>query len=142
MRNIFLAGTIFMAASTAAFAQEAGRFTLEKTAEGYVRMDRQTGEMSICTERSGQLVCKLAADERSAFETELDRIVTRLDGLEKRLAAVESQPVRVPDLPSDEEIERSLGYMEKFFRRFMEVVKDFDKDIRSPEPSPVPPQKT
>ena len=40
-------------------------------------MDTQTGEMSICEERSGQLVCKLAADERSAFQDDVDRLEAR-----------------------------------------------------------------
>ena len=30
-------------------------------------------------------------------------------------------------LPSDEEFERSLGYMERFFRKFMDIVRDMDK---------------
>ena len=47
-------------------------------ANGYVRMDTQTGEMSICEEKSGQLVCKMAADERTAFQDEIDRLQTEL----------------------------------------------------------------
>ncbi|TIX77589.1 MAG: hypothetical protein E5V24_27965, partial [Mesorhizobium sp.] len=58
----------FVAAS--AFSEEIDRYRLEKSATGYVRMDTQTGAMSICEERSGQLVCKMAADERAAFQDE------------------------------------------------------------------------
>lgn len=146
MRIVNLAGITLLAATSAALAQDTNRYTLEKTAEGYVRMDRATGEMSLCSERSGQLVCKLAADERSAFESELDRVTARLEDVEKRLAAIEGQPVRDGGLPSDAEIEKSLGYMEMFFRRFMGVVKDFekdDKDMGNGEAAPAtPPQKT
>ena len=63
-----------------ACADETDRYRLEKSDNGYVRMDTQTGEMSICEERSGQLVCKLAADERAAFEDEIDRLQARGDG--------------------------------------------------------------
>jgi hypothetical protein len=67
----------------AAYAQsDDERYTLEKSANGYVRMDKQTGEMSICQEQSGQLVCKLAADERSAFEGEVDRLQSSVEALE------------------------------------------------------------
>ena len=99
-------------------AQEADRYTLEKSADGYVRMDRRTGEMSICEERSGQLVCRLAADERSAFQDEVDRLADRVSNLEKRIAELEAsgRPNTQSVLPTEEDIEKTLGYMERFFR--------------------------
>lgn len=136
MRRAFLLTTALLASATcAANAQEAGRYTLEKSPTGYVRMDRQTGEMSICEERGGQLVCKLAADERAAFQDELDRLQAKLTGLEQRLAAVENSPVLKPQnlLPSEEEFQRSLGYMERFFRKFLDIVRETDKESGTPE---------
>jgi hypothetical protein len=74
----------------AAAGQDTERYTLERSGNGYVRMDRKTGEMSICEERSGQLVCRLAADERSALQDEVDRLQDRLSGLEKRIVELET----------------------------------------------------
>jgi hypothetical protein len=70
-----------LAAGSAAAQQVDTRYTLEKTAEGYVRMDTVTGEMSICTERDGQLLCRLAADERDAWQDEIGRLETRLEAV-------------------------------------------------------------
>jgi hypothetical protein len=85
MRIASLAATALLSVGVlAAYAQsDDERYTLEKSANGYVRMDKQTGEMSICQEQSGQLVCKLAADERSAFESEVDRLQSSVEALEK-----------------------------------------------------------
>ena len=144
MRIAILAGLGLIAGATLASAQESEtRYTLEKTPDGYVRMDSRTGEMSICTEQSGQLVCKLAADERSAFQDELDRIIGRLDEVEKRLAAVEREP-SAPDagLPTEEQFEQTLTFMERFFRRFIDVAKDIDKDLNAPETAVPAPGKT
>ena len=93
------------------------------------------GEMAICEERGGQLVCKLAADERAAFQDELDRLQAKLTGLEQRLAAVENSPVLKPQnlLPTEEEFQRSLGYMERFFRKFLDIVREADKESGTPE---------
>lgn len=126
--------------SLTAHAQDVDRYTLEKSPSGYVRMDRQTGEMSICEERDGQLVCKLAADERSAFQDEVERLQTGIAALEKRVTALETGSRLDPKalLPTDEDFEKSLGYMERFFRRFMDIVKDFDKDWRQGEPENQP----
>lgn len=107
---------------------DSGRYTLEKTANGYIRMDTQTGAMSICEERGDQLVCKLAADERRAFQDELDRLGTKVTDLETRIARIENNPVMNPRnlLPSEEDFDRSLSLMERFFRRFMDIVRDME----------------
>ncbi|MBX4421520.1 hypothetical protein K4H00_26290, partial [Mycobacterium tuberculosis] len=55
-----------IAASSGAATGETTNYSLEKTDTGYIRMNNRTGEMSICQEKSGQLICKLAADERRA----------------------------------------------------------------------------
>ena len=144
MRRLILIATLAFAAAPAA-AEDEGRFRLEKTPDGYVRMDTQTGEMSLCEMRSGQLVCKLAADERSALQDELDRLSTRLAAIEERLAKIEANPIVKPEnlLPSDEEFQRSLGLMEQFFRKFMGIVKDMDKELGEGDgKEATPPQKT
>lgn len=143
LKSVIATAFLVSAASLPATAQEADRYTMEKSANGYVRMDRRTGEMSICEERSGQLVCKLAADERSAFQDEVERLQDRVSGLEKRVAEIETVSRLNPQgvLPTEEEFEKSLGYMERFFRRFMEIVKDFDQNWRTGKPDPEP-QKT
>lgn len=120
--------------------EDVDRYRLEKTENGYVRMDTATGEMSLCEERGGQLVCKIAAEERAAFQDEIDRLQTKLDGLEERVAKLEARP-EIPKVlvPSEEEFDRSMDLMEKFFRRFMGIAKDFEKDKDQPEAQP---QKT
>ncbi len=119
----------FLLLSGAAFAEDIARFTLEKTADGYVRMDKTTGEMSICVQQSDQLVCRSAADDRVAMEDEIARLDGRLTRLEEKFAATEqSGLLSNSTLPTDEEFEKSMTLMEKFFRRFMGVVKDLNED--------------
>ena len=73
-----------------AFAQDGARYQLEKTADGYVRLDKQTGDMSICKEQSGQLVCRAAADDRNSLADEIGRIDSRLAAIEKKLESAGS----------------------------------------------------
>lgn len=140
MRIATLAGIALIAGGASASAQETSRYTLEKTEDGYVRMDNRTGEMSICEERTGELFCRRATDERAAPEDDLGQVMDKLDDIEQRLSALEaSRPVDV--LPSEQDIDKTLNFMERFFRRFMEVVKDFDQDNHhDAQPSqPAPP---
>ena len=139
--TIVTASLLLAALGSGAGAAEENRYTLEKSASGYVRMDTQTGEMSICEERSAQLICKLAADERSAFQSDVDRLQATLAALEARIAALEnSLTARLENsLPTEEEFEKTMSYMERFFRGFIGIVKDLDDE--TPAPAPLP-QKT
>ncbi|TKT74202.1 hypothetical protein [Aquamicrobium sp. LC103] len=136
---LMAAAILSFAMAPAASAQDVERYRLEKTDDGYVRMDTVTGQMSICEERNAQLVCKLAAEERGAYEDRLDEMLGKIEALEERVAKLEgSSPTA--GLPSEEEFEQSLGYMERFFRRFMDIVKDFGTETRegggTAEPTP------
>ncbi|CAN0654108.1 hypothetical protein JF546_08690 [Nitratireductor aquimarinus] len=134
---------IVLSMTSGAMAQDAERFRLERTEEGYVRMDTRTGSMSICRERSGQLVCSPAADERTAYEEDITALQDRLDALEERLAALENaNPQAASELPSEEEFEQTLGLMERFFRRFMGIVKDFEEEETTTTPNTPAPDRT
>jgi hypothetical protein len=118
-----------------ASSQESERYRIERTDDGYVRMDTQTGRVSVCREQAGQLVCQMAVEDQDAMQEDYAALGRRIEELEKRLAAVEKNvgtPLRV--MPSEEEFDRSLGMMEKFFRRFMGIIQDIEKDAPGEEP--------
>ena len=111
-------------------AEEVERYRLEKTDTGYVRMNTATGEMSLCEERSGQLVCKIAADERAAFQDEVDRLQASMKAMDERVTKLEnSLSARLESkLPSEEDFDKTMTYMERMLRGFMGIVKEMDKD--------------
>jgi flagellar motility protein MotE (MotC chaperone) len=118
-----------------AHANDVERYRLEKSANGYVRMDTQTGAMSICEEKEGQLVCRVAADERSAFQDEIDRLQDKVKGLDERVSKLEnslSQKLE-SSLPSEEDFNKTMSYMERFLRSFMGIVKDMEKEEPAPQ---------
>ncbi len=119
----------------------AGRYSMQKTDSGIARLDTETGEVSLCQEKDGQMVCRMAADERSAFELELDLLAKRVETLEK---AVQEGPLSVkPRLPTKEEIDQTMTVMERMMRNFMGIVKDLEGQGDEPAQTPgVEPQKT
>ena len=138
MRSAAIAAICALAAAPA--AAEESRYVLEKTDTGFVRMDTETGAMSVCEMNGKQLVCRLAADERHAFQDAIDELQGRIDALETKVAALSGDGVRpgVSGLPNDEEMEETFSFMEKFFRRFMGIAKDLEREFGGPEPAPVP----
>lgn len=134
------AATLAMAGSASA-ADDAGRYRLERTDGGFVRMDTLTGQMSFCTQQAGGLDCKAAADERPASAAEIDRLSRRVEALEARLAELDAAKPQNA-LPTEEEFERTMGFMERFFRRFIGIVQDFQPE-QKPAPQPTtPPDRT
>ncbi len=113
-------------------AQDMQRYSMEKTEAGIIRLDRQTGEFALCKELAGKIECaetklaQLSSDERTVL---LEKQVADLTA---RIAKLEKSGVANSTLPSEEEFEKGLGYMERFMRSFMGVAKSLD------EPAPVP----
>ncbi|MEM5471461.1 hypothetical protein WNZ14_06960 [Hoeflea sp. AS60] len=140
--TILSVSVLALIAPAQAFSQEtvASRYTMEKTDNGFVRLDTETGEMSICTQKADQLVCRLAADERRAFEETLSDLSARVETLESRLDAL-APAGDGADMPDEAELDRAIGAMEKMMRRFFGMVddlrKDFDENPRVP-PEPIP----
>ena len=134
---------IFVVALVAGSAQAEGegRYRMEKTDGGFVRLDTATGEVSLCREQEGQIVCRMAADERAAFEKELDLLTKRVEALEKGGATGET--AAKPSLPTDEEIDRTMTIMEKMMQRFMGIVKNLEEGEEDTAPGKdAVPQKT
>ncbi|MDL2333888.1 hypothetical protein [Brucella inopinata] len=125
--------------STGALAQENGRYRLEGTETGYVRLDTQTGAISVCTQQKGQLVCKMAAEDRDAYENDIADLQARVKKLEAQVAAMgKVEGSKASALPSEQEFEQSMSYMERFMRRFMDLAKSFEGGEEKPAPPAIP----
>ncbi|WP_275788435.1 hypothetical protein [Pararhizobium gei] len=145
MKTVLVPGLVLgiMVASAPAFAQESvpGRYAMQKTESGIARLDTQTGEVSLCRESEGDIVCRMAADERTAFELELDLLTKRIETLEK--AAADGQTGFKQRLPTKEEIDQTMTIMERMMRSFFGIAKDLEGEDKAPSDSAQDrPQKT
>lgn len=110
-----------LAQDTQASPADTARYRLEKTETGFIRLDQRTGAITFCRETAAELTCRMAADERAAYDQELDMLAKRVTALEARLDRLASSGPAA----SEAEIEHSLSIMERFMRRFMGLVKEF-----------------
>jgi hypothetical protein len=74
----------------------------------------------------------------------IERLQTELKALNDRLATVKALEDRVAklensmtakieqSLPTEEDFNRTMSYMERFFRSFMGIVKDFESEDSKP----------
>ena len=131
---LLLPAALLLSTPGSAAEPDTTRFQLERSGDHFVRLDRQSGAMSICQDQAGNLVCRMAADERAAYDDELDRLSERVTKLEKTVASNKGS-----SLPSDADVDRTLGIMQKFMRGFMGMAKEFQSE--QPDTKPLP-QKT
>ena len=80
MRALALAFMLLLAhfgvasAQTATPDSENGRYSFSAVADGVLRLDTRTGQISQCSRSDAGWACKVVADERSALETEIARL--------------------------------------------------------------------
>lgn len=142
-----------------ALGTEAGRFSFSPVEGGVMRLDSRTGAVSRCAQRPSGWACEAVPDDRAALEAEIARLTVenqRLSGrvteLEQRIEQGRAGPPPVPpgdvpnparppqagpDLPSDADVDRVMSFVEKVFRRFMDMVQTLRPD-QPPPPKPQP----
>ena len=142
-RLLFSAIALALLVGAAPDADQAGGRYRMTPAEGgaFLRLDTQTGAMSVCQRKDGRWACEAVPDERRALETEIDRLKSEVRRLEELLALPDPG---TPDgkraqrsgpklsLPSEEDIDRAMDYAQRMMRKFKERMREFrDSDRRN-----------
>ena len=139
-----------LALSTPALAQDAstpgaddGRFSFHRVQDGFLRLDNRTGQVSMCVRQSAGWACRAVADERAVLESEIARLQTDNVALKKEMLAkglplpggMKAEPpvARGGDqelkLPSNAELERMMAFVEKVWRRLVEMMVNIQRDM-------------
>lgn len=145
-RTLAIAPLLLLAAPAA--AQNApdtdnGRYTLNRTDDGYLRLDQQTGHVSVCSRRDLGWACHPVPDERSALEEEITRLQKDNAALKKDMLARGITPPGTPQAKADPqskdrqdgkssadaEIDRAMATAERIWRRLVEMIARLQRDI-------------
>ena len=135
---------------------ENGRYALSPVGDGVVRLDTRTGSVSTCNNSGAGWACYVVPDERAAMDTEIGRLQAENEKLKAELAAREpavagkideplpkqdslkpAQPnaeagrkIEIP-LPSDRDVDRVMAFLERAWRRLVEIAGRMQKDLSS-----------
>ena len=138
-----LAGAAARAQGTTAESED-NRFTFNRADDGYLRLDGRTGQVSICTRRPVGWACQAVPDERVALEAEIARLQGENAALKKDFIArnlplpglvkpEQPAPPKAEEprvlLPSDAELNKVMNFMEKVWRRLVEMIVTLQKDM-------------
>ena len=127
------------------------RFSFHRVQDSIVRLDGRTGQVSVCGREAAGWACRAVPDERVALEEAIGRLQSDNAALKKELLAKglplpgnvkpetfagndkgrgPEKPNETAKLPSDAEIVRVLGFVERIWRRLVEMMVDFQREIQ------------
>lgn len=125
------------------------RFTFHRAGDGYLRLDVKSGSVSLCSKRAVGWACQALPDDRTALEAEIARLQGQNATLKKELLArglplpggmkPDAPKAKSGDggttsqdgmrLPSDAELNKMMVFVEKVWRRLIELMNNAQRDI-------------
>jgi hypothetical protein len=122
---------------------EEGRYTFNKTTDGFIRLDMQTGEVSTCTQRTVGWACQAVPEDRAVFENEIARLRTENALLKRDLISrglplptgtmPEPPPVVQEDgngpRPGGSGFDRMMAFVGRVWHRLVEVIARAEKQV-------------
>jgi hypothetical protein len=118
-----------------------GRYMFNNTADGVVRLDTQSGQVSLCSQKGVSWVCEAAPEDRAVLENEIARLRAENAALKKEILArglplppgampepstaqsssTSQNSITVP-LPSDADIDRMTAFANRVWNSFKDMV--------------------
>lgn len=134
------------AAQNGAPDNEGGRYSFNRVDDGYLRLDQQTGQVSLCTRRNVGWACYPVPDERTALEEEITRLQKDNAAMKKEMLArgiaipgmkqSQAKPDANADVtikvPSDADLDKAMAVMERIWKRLVEMVQRVQKELSPP----------
>jgi hypothetical protein len=145
------------AAVPPASTEDNTRFSFHRVGDSFVRLDGRTGNVSLCRHGAGGWSCQAVPDQRNALENEIGRLQSENATLKRQMLArglelpggttalppvakapetkspearsADRTPPRV-QLPDDAELNRMFAFMEKVWRRMVEMMAALQRDIQ------------
>jgi hypothetical protein len=123
-----------------------GRYSFSKIADGVLRLDMQTGEVSVCNQRAVGWACQAAPDDRVVLENEIARLRTENAALKKDMLAhgltlpsaatpepptppVAREGEGAPQLGDNSDVDRMVAIAERWWHRFVDAIARAQKQV-------------
>ena len=97
---ILLAGTLPCLPAIAQEEPGSGRFELQPSANGFIRLDTETGAVSHCSRGAdGVWFCDIVVEDQGALGKRVDELSARVDELSRQVEALAARVAEPPPPP-------------------------------------------
>ncbi len=115
----------FLCMPLAAQADEPGRYSMQPVDGGFLRLDTQTGAVSVCSGSADTWNCIPAGDERSQLEDENARLRADNLALREQIEELGAQPA----VTTPEDVDAAMDTLETVAERFGRIVKIMRREM-------------
>ncbi len=141
-RSLFILATVIAMASSSVSHAETGRYTMTPTKDGVLKLDTKTGAVSLCRSVSTGWSCKSVDESNNGLRDQLRQLEKENARLRARLdnqhLSPDGQGGRKIEMPSEEDVDKAMDFMEKLLGRFKGMVEDLKKDKKNSDEDGVP----
>ncbi|MGI8524861.1 MAG: hypothetical protein ACR2K5_01570 [Pseudolabrys sp.] len=118
------------------------RFHFTKVSDGVLRLDSDTGQVSLCSARTVGWACQAVPDDRAALDGEIARLQAQVESLNKEVADLRGSallPPRPPEtvppskqgelkLPNRDDLNRAKALIDDAWRRLVDMLEQWRKE--------------
>lgn len=151
MRAPFLPSRLFLVLASIALTQplaaqeKAGRYTMTPTDGGFLRLDTESGAVSMCAKKADQWACEPLKDSQSAMAAEVEKLKAENKALKDEIKRMEevfalggqkpggdagppgARPGGKLELPSEKDVDKAFDYLEGMMKKFKERLKKLEQ---------------
>ncbi len=122
---------------------DGSRYTFSKVADGFLRLDTQTGEVAICSQRTVGWACQAVPEDRAVLESEIVRLRHENAALKKDMLA-RGLPLPAGTLPEPpvvrdgdhalpprlhSDLDRVMDLVDRMWHRLVEAIAHAQKQM-------------
>lgn len=155
------AGAMAPKAAGAATEAVAGRYTMKETEDGFIRLDTQTGAMSLCKKQNDDFACQLIPESQDRIQAKLEDLARENKQLRAEIERLEKHFGIGPDsdtgsapgqeqndlappagqgrlqIPSEKDVDQLFDYVEGMLKKFRERIERLEKHSEGKEETPL-----
>jgi hypothetical protein len=119
-----------------------GRFAMSPIDGGFLRLDKETGAVALCTRKSEAWLCEPVEDKTRGSDDKFARLEAENKSLKDRVKSLEEAletnkqpntaegpppPSPKMQLPTEEEVDKAMDYVERIFKKFKDRIDRMEK---------------
>ena len=119
---------------------ETGRYTMTPTEDGALKLDTETGRVSLCRRSNERWSCKDVEDNSSDMQKRIDELERENAELRAKLQSRTDalpQPEGKIEIPSEEEVDKAMDFVERMLKRFRGMMDDMREKEKNEQGVPL-----